>query len=160
MSAAESIAAEGTVVHSRFTVERTYPVPPARVFHAFADKEMKRRWLIEGEGWEIFAYTSDFRVGGGDHSRFSYRGGPEIANDTQFQDIVADRRIVFSYRMTMNGRPFSASLVTVELTAVDGGTRLVHTEQGAHFDGVDSPKGRENGTRHLLARLGEELAKG
>jgi uncharacterized protein YndB with AHSA1/START domain len=38
------------VAHSTFTIERTYPVSPARVFFAFADKATKRRWLIEGEG--------------------------------------------------------------------------------------------------------------
>ena len=58
-------------------------MPPARVFFAFADKATKRRWLIEGEGWEIYEFSADFRVGGGDMSRFSYKGSPEIRNDTQ-----------------------------------------------------------------------------
>ena len=71
--------------------------------------------MIEGEGWDVFDFTSDFRVGGSDMSRFSFQGGPEIRNDTQYQDIVTDRRIVFSYRMTVGPKPLSASLVTVEL---------------------------------------------
>lgn len=48
-------------------------------------------------------------------SRFSFKGSPEIRNDAQFHDIVRDRRIVFSYRMTLGQKPLSASLVTVEL---------------------------------------------
>jgi len=151
---------EPAVVHSTFRLERNYPQTPETVFNAFADKEIKRRWLIEGDGWEIFAYEADFQVGGGDASRFSYKGGPEITNDTQYQDIVPGKRIVFSYRMTMGGAPLSASLTTIELLPSGSGTLLVQTEQGAYFDGPESAKGREEGCRWLLGRLADELAKG
>lgn len=145
------------VAHASFTIERTYPVPPSRVFFAFADTATKRRWLIEGEGWEIFEFTSDFRVGGSDMSRFSFKGGPEIRNDTQYQDIVSDRRIVFSYRMAIGDKPLSVSLVTVQLDATAAGTLMTYTEQGAYFDSADSVKGREEGTRGLLEKLAAEL---
>ena len=146
-----------SVIHSMFTLQRRYPVSPARVFFAFADKATKRRWLIDGEGWEVYEFTSDFRVGGSDMSRFSIRGGPEIRNAAQFQDIVPDRRIVFSYRMTVGPKPLSASLVTVELVPSGDGTLMTYTEQGAYFDGADSAQGREDGTRQLLEKLAEEF---
>lgn len=146
-----------SVAHATFTIERTYPVPPSRVFFAFADKELKRRWLIDGDGWTTYEYTADFRVGGEDMSRFSFKGGPEIRNNTQYQDIVPDRRIVFSYRMAIGDTPLSASLVTVEFTSRGGGTLMTYTEQGAYFDGADSAKGREEGTRELLEKLAAEL---
>lgn len=145
------------VEHGQFTVSRIYPVPPARVFFAFSDKDMKRRWLVEGEGWEVFEFTSDFRVGGADLSRFRFQDGPEIRNDTQFQDIVPDRRIAFTYRMAIGPKVLSASLVTVEFEAEGGGTKMTYTEQGAYFDGTDSAKGREEGTIYLMGRLGEAL---
>jgi uncharacterized protein YndB with AHSA1/START domain len=59
-------------------------VPPARVFAAFANGATKRRWFAEGEGWEVLEFTLDFRVGGGEVSRFRFRDGPEIRNDTIF----------------------------------------------------------------------------
>lgn len=31
------------VTHSTFSIDRSYPVPPARVFAAFSDKATKRR---------------------------------------------------------------------------------------------------------------------
>jgi uncharacterized protein YndB with AHSA1/START domain len=151
---------EFSVAHGTFTIERTYPVPPARVFFAFADTATKRRWLIEGEGWEIYEFTADFRIGGADMSRFSYRGGPEIRNDTQYQDIVQDRRIVFCYRMAIGPQPLSASLVTVEFHASGRGTLMTYTEQGAYFDSADAAKGREEGTRGLLEKLAAELGSG
>lgn len=150
---------EQSVIHSTFTIERTYPQSPAKVFHAFADKATVRRWRIDGDGFAIAEFTFDFRVGGGEVSRFSYQGGPEIRLDAQFQDIVADRRIVFSYRMAIGPQPMSASLTTVELTPSGEGTCLTYTEQGAFFDGVDSAQGREEGTRGLLEALAAELRR-
>jgi uncharacterized protein YndB with AHSA1/START domain len=145
------------IAHASFVLDRVYPVPPARVFSAFADAAKKRRWFVEGEGWEVFEYTLDFRIGGTEVSRFAFKGGPEIRNDTQFQDIIPNRRIVFSYRMTIGPRPLSVSLSTVDLTRTDGGTLMTYTEQGAYFDSADSVKGREEGSRQLLERLAEEL---
>jgi uncharacterized protein YndB with AHSA1/START domain len=43
-------ANQSSVVHSTFSIERTYPVPPSRVFSPFANQAAKRRWFAEGEG--------------------------------------------------------------------------------------------------------------
>ena len=155
--AAATLVNEDSVTHSTFRVERTYPHSPARVFHAFADKELVRRWRVEDEGCVVHEFSFDFRVGGSEVSRFSFMGGPEIRLDAQFQDIVPGRRIVFTYRMAMGPTPFSASLTTVELVAHGDGTRLTYTEQGAFFDGADSAKGREEGCRALLEKLAAAL---
>ena len=157
---ASSPGDQGSVVHSTFRVERRYPQAPARVFHAFADKETVRRWRVEDKNCVVHEFTFDFRVGGSEVSRFSFMGGPEIRLDAQFQDIIVDRRIVFGYRMALGPTPFSASLTTVELVPSGDGTRVVYTEQGAFFDGVDSARGREEGCRELLEKLAVELGDG
>jgi len=148
------------VTHATFTVERTYPHPPRRVFFAHSDQATMRRWRVEGEGFHVSEHTLDFRVGGGELSRFRYGDGPEIACEVQFQAIVPDRRIVFSYRMVMAGQPMSVSLVTVEITPRQGGTLLSYTEQGAYFGdpaGPGGPANREEGSRLLLESLALEL---
>jgi uncharacterized protein YndB with AHSA1/START domain len=150
---------EQSIIHSTFSIERTYPQSPARVFFAHANQAMKRRWLAEGEGWEVFKFTVDFRVGGSEISRFSFRGGPEISYDAQFQDIVPDRRIVFAYRMAIGPHPISVSLSTVELMPAGMGTLLRYTEQGVYFDDPGAPKSREEGSRELLEKLAAELQK-
>lgn len=144
-------------LHSTFHVERDYPQSPARVFRAFADKDMVRRWRVEDDGCDVHEFTFDFRIGGHEISRFSFGGGPEIRLDAEFHDIVPDRRIVFSYRMGMAANPFSASLTTIEFTPSGNGTRLTYTEQLAMLDGTDSAAGREEGCRQLLAKLAAEL---
>jgi uncharacterized protein YndB with AHSA1/START domain len=148
------------VIHSTFRIERTYPQSPARVFQAFADKQIVRRWRVEDENCAVHEFTFDFRVGGAEVSRFSFMGGPEIRLDAQFQDIVPDSRIVFCYRMGTAAGPFSASLTTVELALAGAGTLLTYTEQGVFFDGADSAQGREDGTRGLLEKLAAELGRG
>ena len=153
------LSGQNLVIHSTFCIERFYPHSPARVFFAFTNEAMVRRWRVEGEGWKIFEFTFDCRVGGSEVSRFSYMNGPEIRLDARFQDFVPDRRIVYTYRMALGPQPLSASLTTVELVPSGNGARLTFTEQGAFFDGVDSAQGREEGCRGLMERLAEELQR-
>jgi uncharacterized protein YndB with AHSA1/START domain len=148
-----------SVIHSTFSIERTYPAPPSRVFAAFSNQETKRRWFAEGEGWEVDEFRLDFRAGGREVSRFRFKGGPPMGNDTVYLDIVSDRRIVLAYTMTVGDKRISVSLATVEITPSGDGSYLVYTEQGAFFDGADSPVGREAGCRALLDKLGEELQR-
>jgi uncharacterized protein YndB with AHSA1/START domain len=128
-----------------------------KVFAAFATQSTGRRWFVEGEGWEVFEFTFDFRVGGSEMSRFNYKGGPEIRNDTLFHDIVPDRRIVLDCRMTVGDSPVSVSLTTIELAPSGRGTLLRDTEQGAFLDGADQLPARKSGCRRLLEKLAEEL---
>ena len=152
-----------TVTHSTFTIERNYPVPPERVFAAFADPAKKRRWYAEGNNRQPEVYELDFRVGGTE--RTQSRMGPNtpfpgaaITNHTIYQDIVLNSRIVFAYTMSLGDKRFSASLATVEFLPSDSGTRVVFTDQGAFFEGGDGPKMREEGWNHLLDSLAAEVA--
>jgi uncharacterized protein YndB with AHSA1/START domain len=157
---------EQSVVHATFTIERSYAAPSARVFAAFADPALKRRWFHPPSAAASDEHAADFRPGGFERTRFTFHGGPPEApaagtlmgNDTVYLDIVPGRRIVFAYSMLIGDHRMSSSLVTVELFASgDGGTRLVFTEQGAFFERSDGPQGREGGWRDLLSRLGETL---
>lgn len=160
----KSMTDQSSVAHSTFSIERTFPASPSRVFSAFADQATKRRWFAEGEGWEVQEFTGDFRVGGRELARFRFKGHvpghgdtPEMRNDTTYQDIVPDRRIVFAYTMTVGEKRISASLATVEIVPSGDGTRLTYTEQGAFFEGADGPETRAEGWRALLEALGKEL---
>jgi uncharacterized protein YndB with AHSA1/START domain len=153
------------IVHGSFTLEKTYPQAPAKVFAAFADPVKLRRWFVEGEGFEVVSFEQDFRVGGRMRSRFLFAGndqapipaGTPMSNDSVYLDIVPDRRIVLAYSMTLHEKPFSASLASFELVPEGTGTRLVATEQGAYFENSDGPRMREQGWRQLLESLAAEL---
>jgi uncharacterized protein YndB with AHSA1/START domain len=150
---------ERSVAHATFTIERTYDAPPARVFKAFADPAIKRRWFAEGEGWQVEEFKVDFRVGGAETSRFRFRGGELVRNDTVYQDIVPDRRIIIAYTMTVGDQRISASVATMQFEPAGSGTRLIFTEQGAFLDGYDDAGKRESGTGGLLDALARELKR-
>jgi uncharacterized protein YndB with AHSA1/START domain len=106
----------------------------------------------------------DFRVGGIERTVRRFKAGtpfPGVAlvNDTTYQDIVPNRRVVFAYTMTIGDNRMSASLATVELVPTAKGTDLIYTDQGAFFEGSDGEKMREHGWGVLLDGLGKELAR-
>jgi uncharacterized protein YndB with AHSA1/START domain len=154
-----------SVTHTRFTIERTYPTTPERVFAAFADPAKKRRWFAAAsDTHEVQEFEMDFRVGG--QLRSSYRmnqgtpfPGAILTNHTNYLDVVPNRRIVIAYTMAFGEEPFSASLSTFELLPTENGTTLVFTEQAAFFEGADGPQMREDGWRKLLDQLAAELAR-
>ncbi len=80
-----------------------------------------------------------------------------FAFKSRYHEIVTDERIVFAYDLLVDERLTSVSLTTVEFFPSEGGTRLVFTEQGAFFDGLDNPADREHGTGKLLDALGDVL---
>lgn len=150
--------------HSTFSIERTYPRKPSKVFAAFADPVGKRRWFAEGEGFAVDSFEMDFRVGGFEKARFRFKEGTPLAegtsctNDTWYCDIVENERIVCAYVMTIGGKRISSSLATFRFLEDGRGTRLVFTEQAAFFDGGDGPVMREQGWRGLFDALEKELA--
>jgi uncharacterized protein YndB with AHSA1/START domain len=149
--------AERSVTHATFTLERTYDAPPAKVFKAFADPAIKRRWFVEGEGWEVDEFTGEFKVGGFERSRFRFKGGTPVRNDTIYHDIVPNERIIFAYTMTIGENRISASLATLQFKPAGNGTQLIFTEQGAFLDGLDTAGPREGGWKGLLDALGRAL---
>lgn len=149
-----------SVVHGTFTIERTYDVPPVRVFAGFSNPQAKRRWLVEGEGFTVDFYEPAFDVGHFERSGFRYLGGPPMTNDTVYLEIVPQERIIFAYTMTVGGAYISSSHVTVELRPNGDGTHLRLTEQGAYLDGHDDIAGREEGSRQLLDALAREVEAG
>jgi uncharacterized protein YndB with AHSA1/START domain len=73
------------------------------------------------------------------------RGQGLYINNTIIWHIVPDRRIALSYTMGTDAGPFSASLVTVEITLKGNGSHLLFTEQAAFFDNADGPEKRKEG---------------
>ncbi len=128
------------------------------MFASFSDPAKKRRWFAEGEKAQIESFEMDFRVGGGERSRFRFNDGPACANDTIYQDILPNRRIVFAYTMTLGDHRISSSQATFEFFPTEMGTALIFTEQGAFFEGADGAKIREEGWRQLFEQLARELA--
>ncbi len=147
-----------SVTHADFTIERQYDCTPAQTFSAFSDPKLKGRWFAVPESFEDRVWELDFRVGGGEVNQGGPAGGPVYSFRSRYHDIVAAERIVFAYDLLRDDRLMSTSLTTIQLFPAEGGTRMLFTEQGAFFDGLDDPAEREHGTGKLLDALGAQLA--
>jgi uncharacterized protein YndB with AHSA1/START domain len=146
------------VVHDTFTLERDYPATPEQVFGAFADLATKKRWFAGPDDWVATdAHTLDFRIGGREHERSGPPGGPTHAFDAVYHDIVPNDRIIYSYTLSLDDRPISVPLTTIEIVPRADGSRLRLTEHGAFFDEGDVPILRRSGTGELLDALGRVL---
>ena len=149
------------VAHGMFTLERTYAAPPAQVYSAWADPQLKARWFIGPEDWAQVKRELDLRVGGEELlvGRFA-NSGRETRFTARYHDVIPGERLVYVYDMRLNGTLHSTSLACVELRREGAGTRLVFTEQVAFLDGTpgtDGTAARERGTAAHLDRITRAL---
>lgn len=151
-------AAMHPAIHGHFTIERTYPVSPERVFEALTDIATKARWFDGPPGWTLEERTLDVRPGGREVLAGIHPNGKRSRFEARYHEIVPDARLVYVYDMHVGGSFMSTSLATMELEAVKGGTRLTFTEQAVYFDGEDGNASRQHGTGILLDQLGAALA--
>jgi uncharacterized protein YndB with AHSA1/START domain len=144
--------------HGTFTIERTLPFAPARVFAAFADAEAKGRWFSPPpDKAQTAAREHDFRVGGRERAISKFAEGRVTTFVAHYYDIVPDERIVYAYEMLMDDRRISVSLATVQVAPAGKGAKLVVTEQGVFLDGPWGNADREEGTRYLMEKLEQSL---
>lgn len=143
---------ERSIAHGSFTIERSYAVPPARVFRAWADPKIKAKWFGAGAS-EIF----DFREGGREFASGAIDDQRSFTFDVRYYDIVEGNRIVYAYEMAMNGARLSVSVATVEFRSEGEGTKMVVREDGAFLDGLDTVDQRRQGTEFLMNQLGTVL---
>lgn len=149
-----------SVTHATFVLEHAYPVPPGRVFDAWADPAVKTRWFTGALDPAAAPMKVDFRVGGTERTVSRTDGGSVIVYEGMFRDIVPGERIVVANWIDVDGQRISVSQFTAEFRAEGSGTRLVVTEQGAYLDGHDSPDSRAIGIRAQLQALAAELQAG
>jgi len=155
---------ECSVIHDTFTIERSYPAAPSRVFAAFASAEAKSTWGDTGDlepaDGQAGVAEFDFRAGG--RERFGLKmQGTTFRYDARYYDIVPGQRIIYAYEMYADDARISVSVATIEFTKDADGTALTWTEQGAYLDGIDGPQApslRKGGTTEMLDGLTRYLA--
>ena len=149
---------EPKVVHATNVVERSFSKPAGVVFAALADPNKIERWMGKDGHSELMEFHSEFHEGGRQILKYKMKQqtpipGAVITNEGRFQHIVMGERIVTASTMKMDGRIFSASLVTFELVPTEKGTDLIITHQDSFFEGSDGPKMREHGWNTLADKI-------
>ncbi len=108
------------------TVSRTYTQSCDRVFAAWLDPAMTRKFLFCTEGGEVIKTEIDPRVGG-KFEIVDRRDGVDVAHIGEYIEIDPPRRLVFTFAVPM----YSAELTTViiDIEPVGDGCRLTLTQE-------------------------------
>ncbi len=107
-------------------ITRDFAAPPALVFQAWTDPKRMMQWYAP-EGMETPYAEADLRVGGRYRVLMREPDGKEHDVSGEYREIVANRKLVFTWAWRTT--PEEISLVTVELEAAGGGTRLTLTHE-------------------------------
>lgn len=137
-----------SVRHGSFAIVADLPAASGEVFAMFSTLELRERWFRIPGAPADDGHRLDFRVGGGESmsATVSIAGVPEhVEYRASFIDIRADERLTLVYELLVDGARRSTSLVTVDLTPRDDGTRLTYTEQYAIFLGGGGGGGDDDG---------------
>lgn len=115
------------------TVRRTFDAPIERVFHALTDPTAIAEWYHPGtmttevEAWEATPGGAlDITMTAGEEKELEEDDPGRYHNVGAFREVVENERIVHTWRW-VHMPEVGESLVTMELSEVDGGTELVLT---------------------------------
>jgi len=110
------------------TLNRSYPVPPERVWRAWTDPQALKRWFGPGGADPVSLAQLDLRVGG--RFRIVFGGPDGKAHDVQgvYKEVVPHRKLVFTWTWP-NSTPERESVITIELRAAGRGTELVFRQE-------------------------------
>ena len=135
-------------------VERTYDAPAQRVFDAWTNPEVMRRWFHAGdETWSTPVAEVDLRVGGGYVLTMRHGDGEENTARGEYTVVDPPNRLAFTWTWGAEDSPRTA--VEIEFTEVDGATTVVLTHSG--LSGESSRDGHTEGWQQALENLAREL---
>ncbi len=135
---------------------RFFDAPRARVFRAFTDPQILKRW------WGPDGITTpnpevDLRVGGAYRLEMHGSQGVDHVIGGQYREIVAGEKLVFSWAWEGGGMG-GQTLVTLEFRDRDGGTELSLTHEG--FDDAESCERHNRGWSSSFDCLDQDITGG
>jgi uncharacterized protein YndB with AHSA1/START domain len=139
-------------VKPSLTLRRRFAAPPAQVFSAWTEAKKLARWFCH-VGSDLLLAESDARVGGRYRIVMRAPSGEEHDVSGTFREVVADRKLVFTW--AWRSTPERQSLVSVEFAPDGEGTLLTLTHE-QFFDDAARDRHR-SGWQAILDRLSEML---
>jgi uncharacterized protein YndB with AHSA1/START domain len=125
---------------AEIALELDLTAPPERVFAAFADPELRRRWVRMPGSRDTVIQRFDLAEGATERSTSTFRvedREEHLDLRTTWLGVDAPRRLVAAVAFRLDGRLRWTSLLTWELEPTTPGTHLTRTEQLAVLHPID-----------------------
>jgi uncharacterized protein YndB with AHSA1/START domain len=139
-------------------MERTFAAPAERVFDAFTNEEVIRRWWQAGSGWDTPEATVDLRVGGeirvvmhDPHKDARYGGGG------RYTEIERPTRLTFTW-IWDDDRDQVEQMIEIDFEERDGETTMRFTHRNLWDD--EAVADHEDGWSKVFDNLRSELEAG
>ena len=110
---------------AELTVTRRFDQPPEKVFDAWLNPDVARRFLFTTADSQVVVCEIDGRVGGRFNIVDRRQGQDDIAHIGEYLEIDRPRRLV----MTMQAGGSAYSRLTIDIAPVDGGCELTLTHE-------------------------------
>jgi uncharacterized protein YndB with AHSA1/START domain len=130
------------------TIVRRIKAPPAKIYAALTEPKLMLRWWGPDAGPTLSA-EADVRLGGRFSVVFRLLNGDEHNPTGVYQEIVPDRKLVFTWEWP--GMPDRDSRVTFLLEPIDGGTMLTLIHE--RLPDEETSKSHEDGWNGFLDKL-------
>jgi uncharacterized protein YndB with AHSA1/START domain len=138
-------------------IERTFQAPAERVFDAWTNEEVMRRWFHGEHAWETPLAEVDLRLGG--NVRVVMRDpekGEDHGGGGHYTEIDPPNRLAFTWTWD-NDEESRETLIELDFEEADGATtvRLTHS----NLRDQESVVSHEGGWSNALDNLGVHLAQ-
>jgi uncharacterized protein YndB with AHSA1/START domain len=107
---------------AELSLSRSYPVPPEKVWRAWTEAQALSRWFPPGDGGVLATADIDLRAGGHWRIAFSTPDGESHEVSGVYQEVVPQRRLVFTW--AWKSTPERVSRIRIELKPTPAGTEL------------------------------------
>ena len=126
-------------------LERLLDAPPERVFAAWTDPALLRRWWAAEPGWTTPEATVDLRPGGA--YRLSMQGTDGIVRTVigEYLEVEPPRRLVYTWRWESPGYRApdgGVTVVSIDFVAEGAGTRVVLEQRDHKSEAARDSHGR------------------
>ncbi|KAF0178829.1 MAG: SRPBCC domain-containing protein [Hyphomonadaceae bacterium] len=138
----------------RLVVTRRLPFSAERVFDAWLDPRVARRFLFATENGQTVRAETDPRVGG----RFTFvdrRDGADVEHTGEYLELDRPRRLVFTFLVPMYST--DAAIVEIDI-ARDGDGCVLTLRQEMAPEYADYKERSEQGWAMIVANLEKALA--
>ncbi len=138
-------------------LERSFDAPRERIFRAFTEPALRRRWLRPADDWTVLVTELDARVGGAYRDVFRSPDGREFAESGHFEELRRPERLVYRCRFEGGGVLEPDMRVLIQLDDQGGGKTHLRVEQTG-YRSRENRDAQEQGWPDFLDQLAKLLA--